>query len=154
MMGQYVHDPDGIEGRPGSTKGLELLPVETELKTPKVTTLTKFSRQNARGCGYEIHMGQTHRQGGTPLFRVHERNQVATADEDGCISSSSNSMGTYIHGIFDNPEVVQFWLNHIGLNDIEISKPEGLEARNKEYDLLVEHLERHVDVEDIMKLVS
>ena len=50
MMGRHVHDPNGVEGRPGSTKGLNLLPVETELKAPKVTTLTKFSRLGSCGA--------------------------------------------------------------------------------------------------------
>lgn len=153
MMGDYVHDPDGIEGRPGSTGGLELLPVETELKAPKVTTLTKFYRQDAQGAGYEIHMGQTHRKGGVSLFQVKARNSVPASAEDGCVSTESNSMGTYIHGIFDNPAITQFWLQHIGLKDIKTSQLEGLEARNREYDLLVEHFKQHIDVEGIMKLV-
>jgi adenosylcobyric acid synthase len=154
MMGQAVHDPDGIEGRPGSTGGLRLLPVETELKAPKITTLTVFSRDEAHGGGYEIHMGQTLRKGGRALFRVHERNHVSTTDEDGCVSDTSNSMGTYIHGIFDNPEIVRFWLNHIGLNHIEISELEGLEARNREYDLLEEHVKAYIDLESIENLLN
>jgi len=154
MMGAYVHDPDGIEGRPGTTEGMNLLPVETELKAPKVTTLTKFFRQDAHGQGYEIHMGQTHRKGGVPLFRVESRNNAPTSDEDGCISGDSNSMGTYIHGIFDNPAIMNFWLCHIGLDGISISTLEGIEARNKEYHLLVEHFEKHIDVESIIKLIK
>jgi adenosylcobyric acid synthase len=43
MLGAWVHDPDGIEGAPGSIAGLGLLPVETVLKAPKTTTLTDFS---------------------------------------------------------------------------------------------------------------
>jgi adenosylcobyric acid synthase len=154
MMGSRVHDPDGIEGRPGSTEGLGLLPVETELKAPKVTTLTKFSRQGAYGAGYEIHMGQTHRNGGAPLFQVNERNQAPTRDDDGCVSPDFKRMGTYIHGLFDNPAVTRFWLQHIGLRNIEVSQLEGLEARSKEYDLLAEHFARHIDVKGIMKLVQ
>ena len=153
MMGGFVHDPDGIEGRPGSTEGLNLLPIETELKAPKITTLTKFYRADAQGTGYEIHMGQTRRSGGASLFKVQERNRVPSSDEDGCISNDSNSMGTYIHGIFDNPEITRFWLNHIGLKDIKTSQFAGPEARNREYDLLVEHFEKHIDVEGIAKLV-
>jgi adenosylcobyric acid synthase len=152
MMGDYVHDPDGIEGKPGATAGLGLLPVDTELKAPKVTTLTKFRRQGAQGAGYEIHMGQTHRKGGASLFQVNQRNRVSTIDEDGCISNDSNSMGTYIHGLFDNPAIMQFWLDQIGLKDIKISQLEGLEARNREYDLLADHFEKHIDVAAIMKL--
>jgi len=153
MMGGFVHDPDGIEGRPGSTGGLKLLPVETELKAPKITTLTKFCRADAQGAGYEIHMGQTRRNGGASLFKVRERNRVPSSDEDGCISNDSNSMGTYIHGIFDNPAITRFWLNHIGLKDIKTSQLAGPEARNREYDLLAEHFEKHIDVESIVKLV-
>jgi len=154
MMGSDVHDPDGIEGRSGTTAGLNLLPVATELKAPKVTTLTQFYRSEARGHGYEIHMGQTIRQGGASLFRVESRNSVPASDEDGCISSESNSMGTYIHGIFDNPAITRFWLDHIGLHDIEVSQLEGLEARNREYELLAEHFERYIDVAGIRKLVQ
>ena len=153
MMGRHVHDPNGVEGRPGSTKGLNLLPVETELKAPKVTTLTKFSRLGACGAGYEIHMGQTHRSGGTPLFEVGERNSSPTRDDDGCVSPDFKRMGTYIHGIFDNSAITQLWLQHIGLPEIEVSELEGLEARNREYDLLAEHFARHVDMKSIMKLM-
>ena len=32
MLGTWVRDPEGIEGTPGSTEGLGLLPVETVLK--------------------------------------------------------------------------------------------------------------------------
>ncbi|MGD9333326.1 MAG: cobyric acid synthase, partial [Desulfobacterales bacterium] len=42
MMGAAVHDPEGLEGRPGRTAGLGLLPVETILKAPKTTTRTRF----------------------------------------------------------------------------------------------------------------
>lgn len=154
MMGDYVHDPQGIEGRPGSTRGLGLLPVETELKAPKVTTLTTFSRQGARGSGYEIHMGQTRRKGGYSLFQVIDRNRMPAGDEDGCVTSDSNCMGTYIHGLFDNPAITRFWLVHIGLEDIEVPKAEGPEARNREYDLLAGHFENHIDTDGISELIS
>jgi len=153
MMGKHVHDPDGIEGRPGSTNGLNLLPVETELKAPKVTTLTKFSRLGAGGAGYEIHMGQTRRLGGTPLFEVRERNGSPTRDDDGCVNPDSKSMGTYIHGLFDNPAITRLWLQDIGLPEIEVSALGGLEARNREYDLLAAHFTKHVDMQRIMQLV-
>jgi len=154
MMGDCVYDPDGLEGRPGSTEGLGLLPVETELKAPKITTLTEFSRQNAHGSGYEIHMGQTRRNGGAPLFQVNKRNSMPTKDADGCVSTDLKNMGTYIHGLFENPNITRFWLQHIGLGDLEISDLGGLEARNREYDLLAEYFEEHIDVEEIIKIVK
>jgi adenosylcobyric acid synthase len=154
MMGKSVHDPIGIEGHPGATEGLGLLPVETELKAPKVTTLTEFSRGGANGSGYEIHMGQTRRQGGASLFQVTARNGDPTTDEDGCVNPNTRNMGTYIHGIFDNPTITKFWLQHIGLQDIKTSQLDGPKARNREYDMLAEHFEKYVDVAGIEKLVQ
>jgi adenosylcobyric acid synthase len=153
MMGKTVHDPTGLEGRPGSSEGLGLLPIETVLKAPKTTTLTTFSWNGHMGAGYEIHMGQTIRADGAPLFKITERNHRPCRDEDGCVFGDSKIMGTYIHGLFDNPGILKFWLNHIGLNGIEVSDVGGIKARNQEYDLLAELFEEHVDVESIVKLV-
>lgn len=153
MMGSFVHDSNGMEGQPGKTEGLRLLPVETYLKAPKTTTLTRFSRKDLVGSGYEIHMGQTCRQGGGPLFQVTERNSLACDDEDGCMDPASGHMGTYIHGLFEVPAVTAFWLKHIGLEHLPISEVGGLDARNKEYELLVEHFEKHIDMEKITATV-
>ena len=154
MMGKTVHDPTGLEGRPGSSEGLSLLPIETVLKAPKTTTLTKFSWSGRLGAGYEIHMGQTIRAGGISLFNITERNYKPCRDEDGCVSGNAKIMGTYIHGLFDNPAILKYWLNHIGLNGIDVSDIIGIEARNRQYDLLADHFEKHVDVASIVKLVA
>jgi adenosylcobyric acid synthase len=154
MMGEVVHDPAGLEGRPGSSKGLGLLPIETVLKAPKTTTLTQFSWNDRQGAGYEIHMGQTVRKGGTPLFDVTERNHNPCRDEDGCVAGDAKILGTYIHGLFDNPGILKCWLSHIGLPEVDVSDVGGIEARNKEYDLLAEHFEKYVDVESIVKLAA
>jgi len=154
MMGKTVHDPTGLEGQPGSSEGLGLLPIETILKAPKTTTLTQFSWNGRPGAGYEIHMGKTIRAGGIPLFNITKRNHNPCRDEDGCVSNDSKIMGTYIHGLFDNPGILKFWLNHIGLRDVDVSDVGGIEARNKEYDLLAEHFQKYVNVESIVKLVA
>ncbi|MEE4261627.1 MAG: cobyric acid synthase, partial [Desulfobacteraceae bacterium] len=154
MLGNYVHDPDGLEGPPGTTPGLDLLPVETILRAPKTTTLTRFYRQSVQGSGYEIHMGQTKRHGGDPLFTVVERNRIVCEDADGCVSADNKIMGTYIHGLFENPAVVRLWLDSIGLPDIETSALEGLEAKDKEYDLLAGYFETHIDVQAIVATVQ
>jgi len=153
MMGNYVHDPQGLEGQPGTMPGLDLLPVETTLKSPKTTTLTRFYRNSVRGTGYEIHMGQTRRHGGDPLFTVVERNRIVCEDSDGCVSADNKIMGTYIHGLFENPTVTRLWLNTIGLPDIETAALEGLEAKDREYDLLAEYFETHIDMNSIRGLV-
>jgi adenosylcobyric acid synthase len=154
MMGKAVHDPTGLEGQAGSTEGLGLLPIETVLKAPKTTTLTTFFWNGRTGAGYEIHMGQTTRSGGTPWFKITERNHKPCRDEDGCVSGDARIMGTYMHGLFDNPEILKCWLDHIGLPDVKVSDIGGIEARSGQYDLLAEYFEKHVDVERIVKMVG
>jgi adenosylcobyric acid synthase len=116
--------------------------------------LTQFCRGNDQGCGYEIHMGQTRRTGGQPLFQVSARNSVACREDDGCVSADCRIMGTYIHGLFDNPAITRFWLDGIGLSGIETPTLGGLEARNREYDLLAEHFAAHVNFDEIARLRS
>ena len=74
MLGSVVKDPEGTEAKPGNTPGLSLLPVETVLKAPKTTTLSRFRWDNIQGTGYEIHMGQSILTDGAPLFQMIERN--------------------------------------------------------------------------------
>jgi len=146
MLGLAVHDPDGIEGPPGSTHGLDLLPVETVLKAPKTTTRTVFSWGAARGMGYEIHMGQTQLDTTQTLFKVESRNQQPCDAEDGCFAKNGRVMGSYIHGLFDMPAITRRWLDHIGLVHIKESGIQGPDVRDKAYDQLAEHFLRYVDV--------
>ncbi|MBW1835947.1 MAG: cobyric acid synthase [Deltaproteobacteria bacterium] len=154
MMGQAVHDLDGLEGTPGTTKGLGLLPVETFLKAPKTTTLTRFSWQGVEGKGYEIHMGETKRLQGEPMFSVLERNREPCRDEEGCIARDAQVMGTYVHGLFDTPGITKRWLNTIGLNHVEVSTIHGPAARDRDYDLLAAHFEKHIDTNGIVKIIN
>ena len=153
MLGSAVHDPEGIEGQPGSSPGLGLLPVETTLKSPKTTTLTQFSWGPTEGAGYEIHMGQSDREQGRSLFGITARNSIETTDTDGCISEDGRILGTYLHGIFDNPEITRRWLDHIGLEDMQVPLEGGLESRDTQYDLLAEHFEQYVRVDEIIGLM-
>jgi adenosylcobyric acid synthase len=99
-------------------------------------------------------MGQTTREQSIPLLRIIERNNIACKDDDGCISADSRIMGTYLHGLFDNPRVIKNWLNHIGIKDIDLSDVGGIEARDKEYDLLADHFEEYVDTRAIDSLIK
>jgi adenosylcobyric acid synthase len=99
-------------------------------------------------------MGQTKRHDGEPFIKVRERNSIACEDTDGCITSDRRIMGTYIHGLFENPTITRLWLNSIGLADVATSELEGLEAKDKEYDLLAEYFESHIDVKGIVAIVE
>jgi len=154
ILGKAVHDPNGIEGTPGSSQGLDLLPVETALKTPKTTTLTRFNWQGAEGSGYEIHMGITTVHSRQQPFDITERNAKHCNDKDGCISDNGKIMGSYLHGLFETPGVLRQWLNSLGLGHIPVPDTGGLEAKNQQYDLLAEHFENHMDLDAIAALAG
>ena len=63
-------------------------------------------------------------------------------------------MGTYIHGLFDNPSITKRWLESIGLGDIEVSQTHSFIERNKQYDLLAKHFEKYIDTRGIMKSLT
>ncbi|MDD9302156.1 MAG: cobyric acid synthase [Desulfobacter sp.] len=150
MLGTLVDDPDGLEGKPGVTRGLGLLPVETALKAPKTTTLSKFEWGKICGDGYEIHMGQTYAHGGMPLVRIVSRNQVPCEGVDGCLREDKRVAGTYIHGFFDHPEICNKWLSMIGIDTKSFAKRICLaDQKEKNYTLLRRHFESHVDLSSI-----
>jgi len=153
MLGHHVHDPDGLEGDPGTSKGLSFLPIETLLVAPKTTTRSRFFRGDLRGTGYEIHMGQTKNLTERAMFHVYERNGRHCKDRDGCVSDDLRIMGTYMHGLFDSPEITRMWLNTIGLGELEVSEISGPASRDEQYDLLSEHFEKYIDIQSIKKLL-
>lgn len=154
MMGRWVHDTKGLEGSPGTSAGLDLLPVETLLKSPKTTTRTRFFWENIQGEGYEIHMGETKRFSGNRLFNIWERNQRPCTGEDGCISHDLRRMGTYLHGMFDSPAITRKWLKTVGLEHLEVPDKNRFNAKDNTYDLLTSHFERHMDMDAIMDLIK
>jgi adenosylcobyric acid synthase len=151
MLGEAVHDPEGIEGRPGTTRGLGLLPVDTVLQAPKTTTLTRFAWDKDRGQGYEIHMGQTRVTGGNPLLHILSRNGQSVDETDGCWLDDGRVIGTYLHGLFDTPAITRRWLNLLGLEAIKVAERMGPAARDQAYEQLADHFESYVDCEKIMQ---
>ncbi|MEW5736712.1 MAG: cobyric acid synthase [Thermodesulfobacteriota bacterium] len=154
MLGEAVEDPQGLEGLPGASTGLGLLPVWTRLCAPKTTTLTRFSLKGQEGRGYEIHMGRTELCGGDAWLEVLSRNQEPVSGRDGCVSGSGRVTGTYIHGLFDSPGILSAWLEGLGLENLPVPALGGPEARDRQYDLLAEHFTQHVDVEAILRAME
>jgi adenosylcobyric acid synthase len=115
ILGGKVSDPHGIEGLPGETAGLGLLPVETVLEREKELCRVEaenlgfpFLVQNGACAGYEIHMGRTAALGTErPLLRIVRKNGVAASGESGFISINGMVFGCYMHGLFDGPEARQ-----------------------------------------------
>ena len=153
MLGERVEDPSGVEGRSGTTEGLGLLPVTTVLQAPKTTTLTGFSWDGVPGRGYEIHMGRTDAPQGLGLVAVHSRNGADCADTDGCVGAHGRVLGTYLHGLFDEPAITRRWLAGLGLGAVAVDRLHGPAARDRAYDQLAEHARTHLDLEAITALL-
>ena len=56
--------------------------------------------------------------------------------------------------IFGFSKITSRWLSSIDLPNIRTSELEGFDARDREYDLLAEYFEEHIDTEAIIKLVN
>ena len=162
MLGTKIHDPQGLEGTPGTTDGLGLLPQETVLKAPKTTTISRFEWDGAPGLGYEIHMGRTGcadqiasgKAANNGLLSVKERNQQTCTDFDGAMADPARVMGTYMHGFFDSAPILKKWLSFLGLSKLEPPESCGLQGRNRQYDMLARHFETHVDVAAIVNAMN
>lgn len=112
MLGSQVHDPHGVEGQAGSAAGLGLLAMETELTRDK--RLAQVSGQcafaDAPVSGYEIHMGVSHGAAlAQPAFHIDGR-------PEGAIGNDGQVLGTYLHGLFDQPEAGRALLHWAGLD--------------------------------------
>lgn len=154
MLGKSISDPEGIEGRPGTSSGLGMLAAETTLTAPKTTTLTTFRWQTDSGLGYEIHMGRTCRGNNRAWLEVVTRNGQPVNDTDGCLSEDGRVMGTYLHGLFDTPAILSRWLAWIGLEGLAVTENNGLAGRDVQYELLASHLDRNLDIKRLASIAG
>jgi adenosylcobyric acid synthase len=120
ILGREVKDPHGIEGG-GQEPGLGLLPICTILNRDKVTQQTKFHLINPelfgqriqviKAEGYEIHVGATeYGIEATALFHSFRNGQYLPV-LDGAVSHNGKTIGTYIHGIFNDDNFRHVFIN-------------------------------------------
>ncbi|HZO52503.1 MAG TPA: cobyric acid synthase [Bryobacteraceae bacterium] len=101
MLGERVDDPDEIESSAGGVNGLGWLPVRTVLESPKVTRTVEARTPTGKHFrAYEIHMGRTEVARGAEPFAM-----LGDGTADGC--RGVRVIGTYLHGAFDDTEVVE-----------------------------------------------
>jgi adenosylcobyric acid synthase len=146
MLGREVADPEGIEGPPETIPGLGLLAATTVLGGAK--TLTRIAgRSLADGApfeGYEIHVGRTE-GAARPLLRFED------GREDGAVSADGRVRGCYVHGLFGNDTQRRAWLDWIGAPASDLAYEAAVEAT---LDGLAEHLEKHADVDAMLRLAG
>jgi adenosylcobyric acid synthase len=112
MLGTRIADPHGIEGARGESAGLGWLDLETELHPVKQlrNVSGRLALKEARVRGYEIHMGQS---SGAALARPSVVLDEGRAD--GALSADGQILGTYLHGLFEEPAACTALLNWAGL---------------------------------------
>ncbi len=141
MMGEWIHDPQQIEGKVEKVPGLGILPVETIITEEKVTEQCTFSFRNQQeGKGYEIHMGETVSKVPTPVCLING------IKEDGFFLNSK-TWGTYVHGIFDNKEIVNAILEESGQK--VVTELDFQQFKEEQYDKLANLIRENVDMEYI-----
>jgi adenosylcobyric acid synthase len=146
MMGVQICDPRHVEGDIEAMPGLGLLPVVTEMLGDKVTRQVRFTAADGKGVtmeGYEIHMGKTSPAEGSTAAPL---NILENGQSDGCIVDGK-CMGTYIHGILDNPAFVDALLAPHGDKLTAASGTFDYHAfKEEQYDLLAAHVRKYVDI--------
>lgn len=151
LMGQEVCDPDHVEGEIERLPGLGLLPVSTRMQGEKITRQVRFHfLEGSETCeGYEIHMGTT-----TPLADVPASplNHLADGREDGYFADCT-CMGTYVHGILDNPSVIDYLLEPFA-DKLKETTFDYKAFKEEQYDKLAAHVRKHVDLPLIYQILT
>lgn len=146
MLGKTLSDPQGVEGG-GSMDGMGLLSTTTVFSPEKTTTQTVCSFPDCQGLfaslsscpleGYEIHMGQS----------------------EGLFTVSGSVLGTYLHGLFDSPQLVerfvQLLMEEKGLHWDGAPPLESLwDYKQRQYDKLAQTLRESLNLEKIYEIVE
>ncbi|MEM8660750.1 MAG: cobyric acid synthase [Pseudomonadota bacterium] len=147
LLGQRIDDPDGVEEVPGSCSGLELLDFSTRLQPQKQLRRVAGYLSNdleAKLSGYEIHCGVSD---GPALARP----AIVFSDgrPDGAVSDDGQILGTYVHGLFDQPTSRDAFLRWCGLQSAQHAGVE--QVREQQLDRLADTLERHLDCNSLFQ---
>jgi adenosylcobyric acid synthase len=154
MLGATIADPSGIEGDSGESHGLGMLDISTILEKEKILSNASGEIEvEALKCrGYEIHMGRTVLSGGCrPFLKVLQRNGKSVVDADGAVSPDGRVIGTYFHGIFDEPAVRHHFL---GLADPQYRSSRKEFSPEEGYRELARHVAAHVDCDLLFSLTG
>ena len=147
MLGQKIHDPDGIEGESGSIDGLGLLDIETVL-TPKKSLVNRTAKHLASGEmmeGFEMHLGES-----DGPARDHPFAEIEGRAE-GAVACDGQIAGTYLHGIFSSDDFRKSYLASFGLQTSDLSYNSLIDETLNQ---LADHMETHVDLDRLYEMAK
>jgi adenosylcobyric acid synthase len=149
MLGRAVHDPHSIEGEPGSSEGLNWLDMETVLEPQKQLRRThgRLAWTDLPISGYEIHCGASR---GDALL-----NPSSVLDDgriDGALSEDGQIIGSYLHGLFDQPQALAALLAWAGARD---AAPMDVHAlREESIERLADAVDNHLNGAALLSLIG
>lgn len=151
MLGQAVHDPLGIEGRPGSTSGLGLADFSTTMTEQKILRRETghLSATGAPARGYEIHCGIS----SGPDLDSHPAIQIKNRI-DGYQSPDDKLFGTYLHGIFDQQSARDALLTWAGIKTGTLINFDFESLQENNIDRLADCLEEHMQIDTVLELLG
>ncbi|GAA75016.1 cobyric acid synthase [Pseudoalteromonas sp. BSi20480] len=154
MLGNIIYDPEGVESSLKSVSGLALCEFETTLTSQKVlskvTATLKLNNRQTLCSGYEIHAGVSKGNAlKTPLITFNDHpNGFKT---DGFISDDNAIAGTYLHGLFDEPnstmEILKWVKPDLNIDPISIDT-----HREQQLARLATMCETHLDIAQITSI--
>ena len=147
MLGNAIHDPEGLEGPAGSSRGLGLLAFETRMVAGKQlrNVSGRLLAEEVPITGYEIHNGVSEGAAlARPLCELEGR-------PDGAVSADGRVLGTYLHGLFDRSEACAALLARCGLEGAEAAVDYDAH-RQRELDRLADCLEAQLDLDALLAL--
>ena len=142
MLGKTIKDPFSVESTVESVDGLGLFDIETILSKTKQTVQRNFLFKDLKETceGYEIHMGETN-------VPKNKHLNLMDGKEEGYFDGNK-SWGTYLHGIFDNQEIVTELLQLKYTNAKAINYKAFKAAQ---FDKLADWIDNNLDMATILK---
>ncbi|OVE74867.1 cobyric acid synthase CobQ [bacterium E08(2017)] len=158
MLGSRVSDPTGVEGEPGESMGLNMLPLVSVLEPRKelaqveghIKQALPFARKGTRFSGYEIHAGRTTSTVDIecPLV-IDSRRSEETNEAAGAVSDNGLVFGCYVHGLFDSKELREQMLDWLCEQKGEKTVDWEISDINN-FDVITDLIETNIDLSRIM----
>ncbi|WP_417279514.1 cobyric acid synthase [Celeribacter sp.] len=147
MLGQWIDDPEGIEGPKGRHPGLGYLNIETTMggdkRLAEVVATDHASGHELRA--YEIHIGRTDGPDMARAWLTVEGRPEGAASEDGRV------MGCYLHGLFTADAFRAAYLERFGAQTTGMNFDATVEQT---LNALADHIEAHLDLDRIYALAE
>ncbi|MDE0187650.1 MAG: cobyric acid synthase [bacterium] len=165
MLGGRLVDPHRVESPRSEAEGLGLLPTSTTFTRDKTTYQTTVRVTGGHGLlggcrdtqatAYEIHMGVTTGQAVPMPFIIESRASGRVDLPEGALDEEGLTLGTYLHGLFHNPQVRSSILACAGRRR-GLTLPDGGPEldQDAEYDKLAAWARANLDMAYIRRIVG